>query len=225
DPLGRLSGPITPQHRQRLAIVYVRQSTVAQVRDNTGSAAAQRDLFNVAMQLGWPESLIRVVDGDQALSATSTSKRDGYLGLRISMDQEQVGIVLVQDLSRLSRKKSDIASFLEHAEDTGTLIYTNGAVHDPASGDLASTLGLDIAGTFGAHENRQRARRMRDAKLAKAKRGQAVSPPPIGYVRTPDGGWIKNPDRAVRDAILRVFDLYPRLGSLRKIVAYFPEPG
>src|SRR5437667_3911832 len=84
---------------------------------------------------------------------------------------------------------------------------------------------MDIAGTVGAHENRQGARRMRDAKLAKAKRGQAVSPPPIGYVRTPDGGWIKNPDRAVRDAILRVFDLYPRLGSLGKIVAYFREHG
>jgi hypothetical protein len=105
------------------------------------------------------------------------------------------------------------------------LIYTNGAVHDPASGDVASTLGLDMAGTFGSWDNRLRAKRMRDAKLAKAKRGQAVSPPPIGYIRTPAGDWVKDSDRAVQDAILRVFNLYPELGSLGKVVAYFQEHG
>ncbi|PYN93786.1 MAG: hypothetical protein DMD91_29335, partial [Candidatus Rokuibacteriota bacterium] len=122
-------------------------------------------------------------------------------------------------------QRSDIASFLERVEEKGILIYTNGGLHDPSSEDGASSLGLDIAGIFGAWDNRLRARRMRDAKLAKAKRGQAVSPPPIGYFRTPGGGWIKNPDRAVQDAILRVFDLYPRLGSLGKVVAYFREHG
>src|SRR5438132_10581810 len=105
------------------------------------------------------------------------------------MESDQVSIVLVQDLSRLSRKRSDIASFLETAEEKRILIYTNGGLHDPASNELATTLGLDIAGTFGNWDNRVRARRMREAKLAKARRGHAVSPAPIGYVRTPDCGW------------------------------------
>src|SRR5258706_3544054 len=145
DPLGNPSGPITPQHLRRQAVVYCRQSSLHQVRENTGSTAAQRDLVNVALRLGWPEARIRVIDSDLGLSGTSTSGRQGYLELLMLLDRDEVGIVLVQDLSRLSRKRSDIASFLESVEEKGTLLFTNGALHDPASGDLAATLGLDIA--------------------------------------------------------------------------------
>ena len=218
------AGVVTLEHLQRCAAVYVRQSTSEQVRENTGSTAAQRDLKNVAVRLGWPESRITLLE-DLGISGTSNAGRGDYLRLLTLMDRNEIGIVLVSDLSRLSRKRSDIASFLELAEEQNVLIYTNGAVHDPASGDVASTLGLDIAGTFGSWDNRLRARRMRDAKLAKARRGQAVSPPPVGYVRTPAGDWIKDSDRAVQDAILRVFDLYPKVGSLGKVVAYFREHG
>jgi len=225
SPLGRPSGPITTRHLQRLAVVYCRQSTTHQVRQNTGSTAAQRDLVNVALQLGWPESRIRVIDADLGLSGTSTSGRRGYLELLTLMDRDEVGIVLVQDLSRLSRKRSDSALFLEHAEEQGALVYTNGAVHDPASGDLAATLGLDMAGAFGNYDNRARSGRMKAAKLAKARRGQPVSPPPIGYVRTSGGSWDKDPDRAVQDAIHRAFDQYEQLGSLGKVVTYFRDNG
>jgi DNA invertase Pin-like site-specific DNA recombinase len=224
DALGNRSGPITPQHLQRLAIVYVRQSTPGQVRENTGSTAAQRDLRLVAQQLGWAESRVRTIE-DLGRSGTSTSGRQGYLELMALMDRNEVGIVLVQEQSRLGRKRSDSAAFLELAEETGTLVYSHGAVHDPASGDLAATLGLEMAGTFATHESRVRIYRMREAKVAKAQRGQAVSAPPIGYLRTPEGGWTKDPDRSVQDAILRVFDLYPKLGSLGKIVRYFREHG
>jgi DNA invertase Pin-like site-specific DNA recombinase len=224
DALTNLSGPITPQHRQRLAIVYVRQSTPDQVREHTGSTAAQRDLRLVAQQLGWAESRVRTIE-DLGRSGTSTSGRQGYLELMALMDRNEVGIVLVQEQSRLGRKNSDGAAFLELAAETGTLVHTHGTVHDPGSGDLAATLGLEIASTFATHDNRVRTRRMREAKVAKAKRGQAVSPPPIGYVRTPEGGWTKDPDRSVQDAILRVFDLYPKLGSLGKIVRYFRTHG
>src|SRR5215470_13664692 len=225
DPLSNPSGPITSHHLQRLAVVYCRQSTLHQVRENTGSTAAQRDLVNVALRLGWPESRIRVIDSDLGLSGTSTSGRQGYLELLMLLDRDEVGLVLVQDLSRLSRKRSDTSLFLETVEDRGTLIYTNGALHDPASGDLAATLGLDIAGTFGNWDNRVRARRMREAKLAKAKRGLAVSPPPIGYVRTPSGDWEMDPEGKVQDAIQRAFDLYVRLGSLGKVIKYWREHG
>jgi DNA invertase Pin-like site-specific DNA recombinase len=222
DPLSNPSWPITTQHLERLAIVYVRQSSPNQVREHTGSTAAQRDLGIVAQRLGWPESRIRTIE-DLGRSGTSTSGRQGYLELMALMDRNEVGIVLVQEQSRLGRKRSDSAAFLELVEETGTLVYTHGAVHNPASGDLAATLGLEVAGTFATHESRVRIRRMQEAKVAKAKRGQAVSAPPIGYLRTPEGGWTKDPDRSVQDAILRVFDLYPKLGSLGKIVRYFRE--
>ena len=161
----------------------------------------------------------------QERSASRRSQAPGYLELLTLMDRDEVGIVLVQDLSRLSRKRSDSALFLEHAEEQGTLIYTNGAVHDPSSGDLAATLGLDMAGAFGNYDNRARAGRMKVAKLAKAKRGRPVSPPPVGYVRTSEGSWEKDLDRTVQDAIHRAFDQYEQLGSLGKVVAYFRENG
>src|SRR5687768_16385561 len=111
-----LRGAITPQHLQQIAVAYCRQSSPHQVRENTGSAAAQRDLADIAVRLGWPEARIRVIDADLGLSGTSTAGRQGYLELLKMLDRDEVGIVLVQDLSRLSRKKSDIASFLENAE-------------------------------------------------------------------------------------------------------------
>src|ERR1700730_3242587 len=153
DALSNRSGPITPQHLQRLAIVYVRQSTPDQVREHAGSTEAQRDLRLVAQQLGWDESRVRTIE-DLGRSGTSTSGRHGYLEVMALMDRNEVGIVLVQEQSRLGRKSSDSAAFLELAEETGTLIYTHGAVYDPGSGDLAATLGLEIAGTFATHDNR-----------------------------------------------------------------------
>src|SRR5262249_16765592 len=123
SPLGP-SGPITTRHLQGLAVVYCRQSSLKQVQQHQGSAAAQRDLEQVALQLGWPQNRIRVIDADQGLSGTSTAGRRGYLELEMLMESDQVGIVLVQDLSRLSRKRSDIASFLETAEDKKILIFT-----------------------------------------------------------------------------------------------------
>jgi DNA invertase Pin-like site-specific DNA recombinase len=218
-----IPAPITSEHRSRLAIVYIRQSTPDQVLANTGSAAAQRDLVEVAQRLGWPASRIRVIDTDLGRSGTSKTGRTGYLELLMLMERDEVGIVLVQDLSRLSRKTSDIHSFLEQLEEMGVLIYTNGSLHNPASGDLAATLGLDIAGTFANFDNRVRVRRMRDAKLAKARRGRAVSPAPIGFLRTPSGDWDMEPNGQVRDAIELVFELYPKLGSLGRVVAYFRE--
>src|SRR5262245_45459342 len=123
-----ISAPITSEHRSRLAVVYIRQSTPDQVLANTGSAAAQRDLVDFAMQLGCAASLIQVIDSDLGRSSISKAGRTGYLELLMLMERDEVGIVLVQDLSRLSRKTSDIHSFLEQLEEKGVLIYTNGSL-------------------------------------------------------------------------------------------------
>jgi DNA invertase Pin-like site-specific DNA recombinase len=130
------AGMVTPLLLQRLAIVYVRQSTPTQTLDHVGSPAAQRDLVNVARGLGWPDSRIRVIDSDLGLPGASTWRRKGYLELLEQMESDGVGIVLVQDLTRLSRRSTAIASFLELAEEKGVLIYANGAIQDPASGDI-----------------------------------------------------------------------------------------
>ena len=87
------SGPIRLKHLQRRAVVYIRQSSLEQVRDHTGSTAAQRDLVDVALRLGWPAAQIRVIDSDLGISGTSTSGRTGYLELLTLMDRDEVGIV------------------------------------------------------------------------------------------------------------------------------------
>src|SRR5207245_930296 len=135
-------------------------------------------------------------------------KRTGFLELLQMMDRGEVGIVIVQDLTRLSRMPVDIMSFLQTAENTGTLIYSNGAVRDPRSADVAQGFGLQLEGLFGSYDNRSRKRRLTAARIAKAQRGQAVTAPPIGYVRSVPGEWVKDPDREVQDAVARVFAGY-----------------
>jgi len=210
---------ITVGHLQKLALVYIRQSSHEQVRDHPGSAAAQRDLAELARRWGWPESRIKIIDCDLGLSGTSASNRSGFLELLALTAGGQVGMVFVQDVSRLSRRLGDFAQFAEVAQETGTLICKNGVIVD------AENLGFQVEGVFGSYDNALRTRRFMDARIAKARRGQAVSPAPIGYIRAARGEWIKDPDRAVQDAILRVFDLYPRLASLGKVVTYFREHG
>ena len=111
---------------------------------------------------------------------------------------------------------------LDLAQENDTLLCIGGTVYDPASED-AQMLSLQVQGMFGAFDNRLRARRMMEARVANASRGRAVSPPPTGYVRSTRGQWIKEPDRAVQEAIERIFELYPRLGSLSKVVRDFRD--
>src|SRR5882762_4184905 len=137
----------------------------------------------------------------------------------------ELGMVLAFAVDRLNRKNGDFINLAETAAKTSTLICINGVIYDPASEDLSEMLTLQVQGMFGAFDNRLRAQRMMAARTARARQGVAVSPPPIGYVRSVRGEWIKDPDRAVQDAIVRVFELYPKLGSLGKVVAYFREHG
>jgi hypothetical protein len=95
--------------------------------------------------------------------------------------------VILQDVSRLTRRVADFANFLETARDSGTSICSNGMVCDPASDDVAASLGLEVEALFGAFDNRLRTRRFMAARIARAHEGKAVSPPPIGYIRSVRG--------------------------------------
>src|SRR3989441_7260342 len=117
---------ITAAHVLKFAIIYVRQSSLDQVREHSGSTSAQRDLRHLALRWGWPESRIRVIDSDLGLSGTSTSKRAGFFEMLRLMAAGEVGIVIVQDVSRLTRRVLDFQNFLETARDSGTLICSNG---------------------------------------------------------------------------------------------------
>lgn len=220
EPLGSRPPEIRTAHLQKLAVVYARQSSPEQVRNHTGSAAAQRDLAELARRWGWPEARIRVIDSDLGLSGTSALNREGFQELTALVRRSEIGMILAQDASRLTRNFRDFADFVEGAADTDTLICVNGVIYDPASPDFVHTLGLQVQGLFGAFDNKLRASRFREARIAKARRGHAVSAPPIGYVQAVRGQWVKDPDLEVQHAIQRAFALYQELGSLGKVVNY-----
>jgi DNA invertase Pin-like site-specific DNA recombinase len=98
-----MSDKVTASHLSRTAVIYVRQSTLAQVERNTESTARQYDLVQRARQLGWPADAIRVVDGDLGVSGSVTGQRDGFEGVLAEVALGQVGIILALEVSRLAR--------------------------------------------------------------------------------------------------------------------------
>jgi len=209
---------VRAHHLQKLAVVYVRQSTFEQVRQNTGSTAMQLDLAELPRRWGWPESRIRVIDEDLGQSGTSVEGRDGFQDLIHLIKTEQVGIVFVRDSSRLSRDNADSALFLRAARRARILIYFNGTVHDAATENPSEIFGLHLHGLLAQWENDNRVYQFRMARAAKARQGVAVSRPPIGYTKSTHGRWIKDPDTRVQDVIRLVFELSTKTGSLQAVV-------
>jgi DNA invertase Pin-like site-specific DNA recombinase len=211
---------IRPWHRQKLALVYVRQSSVGQVRDNTGSTAVQRDLAELPLEWGWPPSLIETIDQDQARSAISTTKRVGFQRLLESVEQGQVGLVLVRDLSRLSRNATDYVRFVDAARRAQILVYADDQLYDMATDNDAELFFRIIQGLLAWLDNANRVRQFRAARVAKARQGHAVSRPPIGYVKGVHGQWVKDPDPEVQKIISQIFQLALTLHSIGAVVEY-----
>jgi DNA invertase Pin-like site-specific DNA recombinase len=216
---------IGPAHLQKKALVYIRQSSLAQLRDHVGSTAAQFELVDLARAWGWPESRIELIDADLGMSGTSATKRTGFQSLLAMIERNEVGIVFVRDHKRLARTLLDGARFLDAAQRAGILIYANGRVYDTASESDADSFSLMLESVLAVRDNTERVRMFASARTAKARLGHAVSTPPIGYVRALRGKWAKDPDLAVRDAIQRAFDLYLRLRSLTKTAKCLSSEG
>jgi len=124
------SPKIRPDHRDRLALIYVRQSTPLQVREHTASAARQYDLAGRARDLGWPEPRIQVIDHDQGRSGTSTTGRDGFQYLTAQVSLGRAGAVLSLEASRLARSCSDWHRLIEICALTDTLVIDEDGVYD-----------------------------------------------------------------------------------------------
>ena len=214
---------IRAAHLQKRAAVYIRQSSMEQVRDATGSAAAQRALADLPKQWGWHPDNIFVIDEDQGKSGTSASARTGFQELLALVEAGEVSVVLARDFSRLSRDPVDAARFLKAAERAGILFYANGRLYDPASDNLAEVFGLHLEGLLGWWDNATRKQRLAAARQAKAQQGLAVSPPPIGYVKGGPGQWVKDSDVEVQKAIRLIFERALQLGSVGAVVHYMRQ--
>jgi len=195
---------IRADHLTKLALVYIRQSTLFQVRMNTGSTEDQRGLTDIPKRLGWPEGSIQLIDEDLGVSAKSAGTRSGFRSLLTLMSKGQVGLVVVQNESRVSRHPLDGEQFLDAARRFDVLIFTDGHLFAPHSADLMKLFGVRIKNLLSWYENEDRAQRFRAASHAKARRGFAVRLPQNGYVIATKGKWIKDPDAALREAVDRL---------------------
>lgn len=212
---------IGSQHRERLAVVYVRQSTLAQVRENTESTARQYALVEEAARLGWDSSRIIVLDGDLGLSGRSASLRPGFKELVSRVCLGEVGAVFGLEVSRLARSSADFQRLIEFCSLTDTLIVDADGVYDLR--DFNDRLLLGLKGTMSEAELHILAGRLQESKRAAAKRGELRFPLPVGYIYDEDGRVVMDPDEEIRSAVTDVFAAFAATGSAYGTVGLFKD--
>ncbi len=216
---------IHPSHRERLACVYVRQSTLAQVHHHQESTERQYHLTERAMELGWPGTVIEVIDEDQGRSGSTAAHRTGFQRLVSEVSLGKVGMVLMLEASRLARNNSDWHQLIEICGLRGTLIADEQAVYDPREPNDRLLLG--VKGTLSEAELFTLRTRLYAGRWNKARKGQLVFPLPVGYVYGTDDTWELDPDTQVRERLGYVFATFRRHGVaravLRELVAHHLE--
>src|SRR5229473_1352904 len=174
------SGKITDAHRSRAAVIYVRQSTLAQVERNTESTARQYDLTARARQLGWPPHLVRVVDGDLGVSGSVTGQRDAFEGMVAEVALGQVGIILALEVSRLARDNAAWYRLLDLAGVCDTLVADADGLYHP--GLFNDRLVLGMKGLMAESELHVLRARLEGGIKNKAARGELRRGLPVGLI-------------------------------------------
>ena len=210
---------ITASHRHRTCLVYVRQSTMAQVRGNTESTARQYGLAGEAARLGWAASDIEVIDTDLGLSGRSADNRTGFKEIIARVCLGEVGSIFGLEVSRLARSNADLARLLELARLTDTLVIDSDGVYDLA--DYSDRLILGFKSQMSEAELHILSSRLQGAKRAAAERGELRSPLPVGYVYDEEAATVMDPDEEVQAAIRDVFAAFDATGSAYGVVGSF----
>jgi DNA invertase Pin-like site-specific DNA recombinase len=216
-----MSGPqtITRRHLDRLAIVYVRQSTLTQVREHTESTARQYALAEEAARLGWEASAIVTIDTDLGLSGRSASGRAGFTEVVSRVCVGEVGAIFGLEISRLARSSADLQRLLEFCSLTETLIIDADGIYDLQNFNDRLLLGLK--GTMSEAELHILAGRLQESKHAAARRGELRCPLPVGYLYDDDGQTIIDPHEEIRAAVAEVFAAFDARGSAYGVVGHF----
>jgi DNA invertase Pin-like site-specific DNA recombinase len=220
---GTAPSKVTAAHLSRTALLYIRQSTLKQVIHNTESAIRQYDLRGKAIALGWAADQITVIDIDQGRSGASAADREGFQHLVAEVSLGRAGIVLGLECSRLARNSADWHQLLELCGMTGTLICDEDGLYDPRN--FNDRLVLGMKGQISEAELHFIKARLRGGVLSKARRGDLITPLPVGLVY--DAAWhvILDPDAAVRGALEYLFAAFEATGSATAVVKAFRTAG
>jgi DNA invertase Pin-like site-specific DNA recombinase len=214
---------VTAAHLSRPALLYVRQSTLKQVVNNTESALRQYDLRGKAIALGWAADQVTVIDIDQGHSGASSADRAGFQHLVAEVSLGRAGIVLGLECSRLARNSADWHQLLELCAMTGTLICDEDGLYDPR--DFNDRLVLGMKGQMSEAELHFIKARLRGGVLSKARRGELIVPLPVGLAYDAAFHVILDPDTAVRGAVAHLFSAFGRTRSATAVVRAFRAEG
>ncbi len=214
------SPKIKPEHLARKAIVYLRQSSEKQVRQNKESQLLQYDVAKRMRALGWKE--VEIIDSDLGSSAAMASaRREGFERVLSSVALGEVGIVGSREVSRLSRTDKDWCRLLEVCQIFGTLIADEQQVYD--LNYLDDQLILGIKGTLSVVELKVLRQRLQAGQESKARRGELFKRLPVGYARDAMGKVDFHPDRRVYEAIQLVFVKFRERWSVRQTFQWFRD--
>jgi len=228
DSLASRKIPVSPsvkvlaRHLERLAIVYVRQSSTRQVTENIESTQLQYRLQERAVTLHWPEARVLVIDDDLGLSGQSAEGRAGFQRLLAEVGMDHVGIILGIEMSRLARSCRDWHQLLELCSVFGTLLADADGVYDPR--DYNDRLLLGLKGTMSEAELPILRGRLDAGKLNKARRGDYFNHAPIGYRREGDG-FVLEPDEQARAVVTLIFEKFAELRSATAVLRYLNAHG
>lgn len=212
---------VNADHLRRDAFLYVRQSSLRQVFENTESTKRQYALRERAVALGWPPGRVHVIDSDLGLSGAQARERDGFQHLVTEVALGHAGIVLGLEVSRLARNNADWHRLLELAALSRTLILDEDGIYDPAQFNDRLLLGLK--GTMSEAELHILKSRLQGGILNKARRGELQMPLPIGLVYDGAGRVVLDPDRQVRRTVQMLFEAFRDTGSACAVVRFLRE--
>ncbi len=217
------SDKITDEHLQRMAIVYVRQSTPRQVLENRESTARQYALADRAVALGWPSAAVEVIDEDQGHSGSSAEGRNGFQRLLAEVSADRVGLILGLEMSRIARSCKDWHTLLELCAIYRTLLADADGLYDPS--DYNDRLLLGLKGTMSEAELHILKSRLQQGMWNKAERGEVLNHAPIGYVRSLSarggaGDFVIDPDEQVQAVVRLIFEQFTRRGSVSGLLKW-----
>ena len=219
----RGSSKIQGHHRERLAVVYVRQSSPQQVLAHRESAALQYALAHRAVALGWSEERVLVIDEDQGHSAVAVEDRLGFQRLLAEVGLNHVGLILGIEMSRLARSNKDWHQLLELCTLFRSLLADQDGLYDP--GDYNDRLLLGLKGTISEAELHILQARMEQGRRNKAQRGELFNSVPMGYVLLPSGNAALDPDEQAQAVVHLLFDKFEELGTAMAVVRYMLRHG
>ena len=213
-----MSAIITPNHLQKTAYIYIRQSSQHQVENNTASQEVQRNLKQRAIDLGWSEQRIIIVDEDLGSSASIPENRIGFPNL-IKRICEPAGAIFFLYASRLARNDEEWCRALNICTIYNVLIIDRTSVYNPAFPN--DRLSLGIQGVFSEYEVKQMQIRAREAISHLASQGKLIIRLPPSFIKTEDGRIEKTPDKRISDSINNVFTRFDKLGSINQVFKWY----